>query len=233
MQRKTPGNPNQPVSQADFNKLDLTRFCVPVQGIFYRIHGLNPSTSKPWEPLHFSKRQASRFDPAGGPGTLFLGSSLGGALMEVFDDSWGPIGSPSRSLTSAQLYEWWVTLVWVPHARLFDARGPNLSKIGTDQQMVSGRYSTSRRWALRMCRHPGAIDGILYPSRHNSVDWNVALFRRGWFLPERFDAALDYPVPALTAGAAPNKLAYGWALQLARHPRLRDTLLELEVAVLP
>lgn len=153
--------------------------------------------------------------------------------MEVFDDSWGPIGTSSRSLTSSQLYEWWVTLVWVPRVMLFDARGPNLSKIGTDQQIVTGRHSTSRRWALRMCKHLGAIDGILYPSRHNPVDWNVALFRRGRFLPERFDAALDYPVPALTDGEATDRLAFGSALQLARHPRLRDALVELEVAILP
>ncbi|HWV99650.1 MAG TPA: RES family NAD+ phosphorylase [Candidatus Acidoferrum sp.] len=233
MQRKTPGNPNQPVSQAEFDKLDLKRFCVPVRGIFYRVHGLNPSTGKPFEPLHFSRRKASRFDPAGGPGTLHLGKSLTVALMEVFDDSWGPIGSSSRSLSATQLYEWWVTLVWVPQVMLFDARGQNPSKIGTDQQLVTGRHSTSRRWALRLVRHPSGIDGILYPSRHSSVDWNVALFRKANFLPERFDASLDYPVPALAAGATTDKLAYGSALQLARHPQLRDALVELEVSILP
>lgn len=233
MQRKTPGNPNQPVSQAEFDKLDLKRLCVPVRGIFYRIHGLNPSTGKPWEPVHFSRRKASRFDPAGGPGTLCLGKSLGAALMEVFDDLWGPIGSSSRSLTTAQLYEWWVTLVWVPQLMLFDARGQNLSKIGTDQQIVTGRHSTARRWALRLLRHPSGIDGILYPSRHSSADLNVALFRKANFLPERFDPALDYLIPALTAGAATDKLAYGSALQLAQHPQLLEALVELEVAILP
>ena len=38
---------------------------------------------------------------------------------------------------------------------------------------------------------------------------------------------------ALAAGATTDKLAYGSALQLARHPQLRDALVELEVAILP
>jgi len=218
--------------QADFHKLDLKPLCVPVGGVFYRVHGLDPSTGNPFHPIHFSKRGTSRFDPIRGIGTLCLGKSLTVALMEVFDDSWGAVGTPSRALTAAQLGEWWVTLVWVPQVHAFAALGNNLSKIGTDQQLVTGRHSTSRRWALRLLRHPATLDGILYPSRHTTNEFNVALFRRSQFLPEVFDPALAMPFPSLSSGMG-GRLAYGPAVQLAQHPQLDETLRELEVAVLP
>ena len=232
MPKKTPGRPNPPPPQADFDKLDLKRFCVPLGGIFYRVHGREPSTGNPFHPIHFSRRGTSRFDPTRGIGTLCVGKSLPVALMEVFDDSWGAVGAPSRALTATRLGEWWVTLVWVPQVQVFEARGANLSKIGTDQQLVTGRHSTARRWALRVMRHPGALDGILYPSRHTTNDFNVALFQRPQFLPAVFDPALAIPFPTLSAGPG-GALAYGPPLQLAQHPERDLALRELEVAVLP
>ena len=208
MRKKTPGKIHPPPPQTDFDKLDLKRLCVPVGGIFYRVHGLDPSTGNPFPPIHFSRRGTSRFDPTGGIGTLCVGKSLAVALMEVFDDSWGAVGTPSRALTATQLGAWWVTLVWVPQVHAFEARGANLSKIGTDQQLVTGRHSTARRWALRLLRHPAALDGILYPSRHTTNDFNVALFRRSQFLPGVFDPALAIPFPSLSAGMA-GRVAYG------------------------
>ena len=125
-----------------------------------------------------------------------------------------------------------MTLVWVPQVHAFAAFGNNLSKIGTDQQLVTGRHSTARRWAQRLLRHPATLDGILYPSRHTTNEFNVALFRRSPFLPELFDPALAMPFPSLSSGMS-GRLAYGPAVQLAQHPQLDDTLRELEVVVLP
>lgn len=42
------------------------------------------------------------------------GQMLAGVLLEVFDDLWGPVNTPSRSLTKTQLREWWITLAAVP-----------------------------------------------------------------------------------------------------------------------
>jgi hypothetical protein len=153
--------------------------------------------------------------------------------MEVFDDSWGAVGTTTRSLTATQLREWWVTLVWLPQVRLLDGRGDNLSKLGTDLQLVTGRHSTARRWALRIARHPACLDGILYPSRHTTDGFNVALFKRQKFLPEVHDRGLTLPAPGLLDPAHVHRLAYGSATLLARHPDLQATLKALEVAILP
>jgi hypothetical protein len=103
MPKKTPGKLNSPPTQAEFDKLPLANLCGPVKGVFYRLHSLNPASGKAWPALFFSQRGATRFDPATGVGTLYIGSSLVGALMEMFDDRWGPLGDSSRSLTEPEL----------------------------------------------------------------------------------------------------------------------------------
>lgn len=231
--RKTPGRPLSPPARAEFNRLDLDRYCCRVQGVYYRVHGRNPATGRPYGPIHFSQRGASRFDPIRGPGTLCLGNLLAIALMEVFDDSWGAVGTTARALTRTQLREWWVTLVWLPEVRLLDGRGDNLSKLGTDLQLVTGRHSTARQWALRIARHPARLDGILYPSRHTTDGFNVALFKRPRFLPEVHDGGLTLPAPGLSYPANVDRLAYGAATLLGLHPDLLATLSALEVAILP
>lgn len=112
---------------------------------------------------------------------MCVGTSLAGALMEKFDDSWGPSGDPSRSLTEMQLNEIWETLIYLPDVELFDATGGNPSKIGVDGQIATGEYTITREWALLMMRHPDAIDGILFPSRHDLQRRNIALFERPRF----------------------------------------------------
>jgi hypothetical protein len=161
MPKKTPGKLNPPPPAAEFNKLPLYSWCGLREGFYLRLHRVNRSTGKPWHPIHFSRRGASRFDPPTGPGTLYVGESIGGILLEVFDDSWGAVGSLSRCLTRAQLNEWWVTLVAVPPVNLFYAHGIALSKIGTDVQLLSGDHATAREWALRLAEHPLCIDGRL------------------------------------------------------------------------
>src|ERR1700684_3015800 len=106
MPKKTPGKVNAPPDQAEFDRLPISRFCRQIDGIFYRLHSINPTTSKPWPPLHFSKRGNTRFDPTAGIGTLCVAKTLSGALMEIFDDQWGAVETLERSLTSRQLKEW-------------------------------------------------------------------------------------------------------------------------------
>lgn len=185
MPKKTPGSINPPPDQAQFDELPLRQLCRTVEGRFYRLSSLNPKTGQPWPAIHFSSRGHTRFDPRDGTGTLYLGETLTGIIMETFDDQWGPVGSIGRSLTARQLTEWWVTLVSLPTVQLFDATGQNLSKVGADAQLVTGAYEQSRPWALRMMRHPAQIDGILYVSRHDVQKRNVALFRR-----ERFKSVI-------------------------------------------
>ncbi len=235
MAKKTPGKLNQPPVQADFDGIDLERFCRPVEGVFYRLHETHPATGMAWPPLHFSKRGNSRFDPRGGVGALCIGQTLVGAMMEVFDDHWGPVGSIGRSVTEAQLRQTWVTRVSLPLVKIFDATGANLSKIGTDAQLLTGRYGTTRKWAARMMAHQDQIAGVLYRSRHDLDRINVALFQRNAFLPAVLDPGLR---PFAPNGWKRNSshgsaLVHSEALRLRDHPELADGLRELQVARLP
>jgi hypothetical protein len=232
MPLKTPGKLNSPPPQAAFDKLPLARWCAQRQGVYYRLHGLNGTTGKPWPPVHFSRAGTSRFDPVDGPGTLYVGETLAGVLLEVFDDSWGSVNSPTRSLTRAQLNQWWVTLVAVPSVTMFFAHGINLSKIGTDIQLLAGDHAVSRRWASRLIAHPFKVDSIYYPSRHDGAEHNLAIFnRRGW-QGARLDGSLVFGKRKIKVDPK-GAIVHGPSVLLRRHPELQRALTILEVAILP
>jgi hypothetical protein len=235
MPKKTPGKLNAPPAQAAFDRLPLVSFCKSVKRVFYRLHGLNSATGGPWPPVFFGHADRTRFDPGQGLGTLYLGGTLAGVLMELFDDRWGPLGDRSRRLTRTELGRWWVTLVATPAVTVFEASGPNLSKVGTDLQLLSGDHATARTWALRIMSHPAGVDGILYGSRHDDTQQNLALFNRAGLLPCLPDAALLPPAARHGPGPANavGPLVCGPAILLRNHPELKAALQSLEVAVLP
>ncbi len=164
-----------------------------------------------------------------------MGETLDGVLLEIFDDSWGAVNSPTRSLTKTQLQEWWVTLIAVPSVTLFDARKNHLSKIGTDAQLLSGDHATSREWALSLARHPLKVGGLYYPSRHDGGHCNLAVFRQRVWPPERFASRLKGPAPMHGSWKfkSTDPLVYGPPVLLRDHPDLQLALMHLEVAVLP
>jgi hypothetical protein len=235
MALKTPGKLNAPVPQADFDKLPLAKWCTALRGVFYRLHSLDPTTGQAWHPIYFSRAGRTRFDPINGSGTFYVGETLSGVSMEVFDDMWGAVGSITRSLTRAQLQEWFVTLVAMPSVILFEAHKGNLSKVGTDLQLLSGDHALSREWALSLGQHPSRIDGIYYPSRHDNGRFNLAIFKQRAWLVEQLDATLLPPATAHIGRIIDDKgpIFYGPAILLRDHPELRSSLIELEVAVLP
>ncbi|MDB6153929.1 MAG: hypothetical protein JWL90_2382 [Chthoniobacteraceae bacterium] len=155
--------------------------------------------------------------------------------MELFDDHWGPVGSLGRSVTELTLAETWVSLVSLPRVTLLDATGANLSKLGTDAQLLTGNYSTTRKWAASLMRHPDQIEGILYRSRHDPDRLNVALFERDILLPVACDPGFT---PEMIGSwrrkaAYGSGLIYGPAMTLRDHPKLNQSLVELQVARLP
>lgn len=234
MGKKTAGKLNQPPSQADFNTIALGGLCRNITGVFYRLHSTDP-TGNAWPPVHFSKRGNSRFDPTTGIGTLCVAASLAGAMMEVFDDHWGPVASIGRSVTEQQLSQTWITRVSLPNVNLFDATGANLSKIGTDAQLLTGKYTTTRKWTKRVMEHPQQVDGVLYRSRHDLDRLNVALFQRAAFLPATLDPALQAFEPDSWSRKAGHGrvLVHGNAIRLRDHPDLTPALIELQVARVP
>jgi hypothetical protein len=182
----------------------------------------------------FGRADRSRFDPAKSPGTLYLGGTLAGVLMELFDDRRGHLGDRSRSLTRTELGQWWVTLVATPAVTVFEASGPNLSKIGTDLQLLSGDHATAREWALRIMSHPAGVGGTLSGSRHDDTQQNLALFNRAGLLPCLPDAGLLLPAARHGPGPANavGQLVCGPAIRLHNHPELKAVLQSLEVAIL-
>ena len=235
MLKKIPGKLNPPSSAIKFNLLPLDNYCRSVKDVFYRLHAFNQLTKAPWPPIFFGCEGRSRFDPTGGTGTLYLGSTLAGVLMEIFDDRWGPLGDKSRSLTAAELNQWWVTLVATPTVKVLEAHGSNLSKIGTDLQLLSGDHEMARVWALRVLRHPSNVGGILYSSRHDTTQRNLALFHRPGLGSPVHDASLQPPRAAHGQGPAKasGPLVHGSAVRLCDRPELGVALRSLEVAILP
>jgi len=235
MPKKTPGKLKPPPAQRAFNRLPVRNWCATVRGVFHRLHSLDPATGRPRRPVSFSQRGHTRFDPVKGVGTLCLGESLSGVLLEVFDDRWGSVGDITRSLTKTELEEWWVTLVAVPAMTAFEAHKTNLSKLGTDLQLVSGDHAVAREWALRLMRHPAAVEGIQYPSRHDDSRVNLALFQVPRLLPEQYDDSVLPPAAAhaLLASRGQGRLVYGPAVLLRDHPELDASLRELEIALIP
>lgn len=155
--------------------------------------------------------------------------------MELFDDHWGSVGSIGRSVTERTLTETWVSLVGVYDAQLFDATAGNLSKVGTDAQLLTGDYATTRDWSLRMMQHPAQIDGVYYRSRHDPARLNGALFGRNKFVPPILDADLIFAGIGAWARRPVHGLAliYGPAIRLRDHPLLDQCLVELQVGRLP
>lgn len=237
MPRTTPlkaaGKVAKPPPQTAFDKIPLSKYCRTETGVFRRLHVLKPGTKGPWPAVYFSVKDATRFDPAGGVGTMCVGQSLGGAMMEKYDDFWS---HEERSLTEGQLKETWETVIYLPPVTLFDCSGRNnLSNIGVDAQLYTGEYPGTRVWALRMMSHPDLIDGIWFPSRHDPSRQNIALFQRTRFTNPHHDANLT--VPNLKNWTPPPahaaRLIYGPAQLLATHPEIDDTMVELRVIQLP
>ena len=83
--------------------------------------------------------------------------------------------------------------------------------------------------------HPARIDGIYYPSRHDDIRRNLALFRREHFLPAQPEPRLTPLAHDLAAFGAreDGPLLYGPPICLREHPQLHAALVELEVGLLP
>ena len=233
MAKKIPGKLNEPPPETEFNQLEIAKFCKPKSGILYRLHSTDLSTGKPWEPVFFSKRGATRFDPTDGVGTLYVAKSLAGAVLEIFDDRWGPVGSIERTFTKSELETWWVTLIDLPTSSMFETMGINLSKIGTDTQLLSGDHATAREWALRLMNHPDRIGGISYASRHDHTKDNLAVFLRAGLMPQIYDANLaSNNVSGWQREAHHGTvIVNGPAIRLGTHPELKMVVMELEVGI--
>lgn len=237
MSKKAPGKPEKipgllqaPPAAEEFGKVPLGKYCRPVEGVFYRLHQRHRSA------VFFSREGSSRFDPPEGPGTFYVAGSLAGAILEIFDDHWGPVGSPNRSLTQSELQTWCVTLVSLPKLTVFDTgRRAALSKVGTDAQLITGDHATARRWARRFAEHPAEIDGIRFASRHDHIKRNLAIFQRASLLPACEDRNLlaDKSTEWKRLKRYGSRVVFGPPVLLSDHPGLMKALIDLEAGIVP
>jgi hypothetical protein len=161
-----------------------------------------------YDPLHFGKSGDGRFTaPAGEYGILYVASDEHAAFIETFG-RWETTGRvPGWNVVSrVELAERHRALVTTSRPlRLVDLTGSGLTRIGADNRLSDGSYTTSRRWALAFHQHPGQPDGMRYRTRHD---------------PSRFAAAIfDRAAPALRA----SRLG---SLADPAHERLRVAILE-------
>jgi hypothetical protein len=134
-----------------------------------------------YDPIYFATSGPGRFTaPAGEYGILYVGADEQTAFIETF----GRRETTGRLLgqnivTRAELLERPRALVSMRRPlRLVDLTGVGLARIGADNRLSDGSYSTSRRWALAFYLHPSQPDGVRYRSRHDPSRIIIAIFER-------------------------------------------------------
>lgn len=163
---------------------------------------LPTTTIAPYTPLYRSHstthtaeyfnhtRKGYRFSaPNGEYGILYsaidmeAGNGMEGAFVEglVYD----ALLQRARTFARTKLAEKQLSICTMSGPlRLLDLTGRGLAQIGRDNKLTVGSLRGTNRFGLQVFNHPAALDGILYPSRHNIDLRSVALFNRP-SLPER------------------------------------------------
>ena len=134
-----------------------------------------------YHPIYFATSGAGRFTaPAGEYGVLYVGADERTAFIEAF----GRRETTGRLLgqnfvTRSELAERPRALVATSRPlTVVDLTGAGLARIGADNRLSDGSYTTSRRWALAFYQHPSQPDGIRYRSRHDPSRHVIAIFDR-------------------------------------------------------
>jgi hypothetical protein len=176
---------------------ELERFVVTApEHVVWRFHGHDKATYLPFGPIFFSEREDSRWDFKGDPlvtnsgGTLCLGKTFAGALMEYFDRDWpgfleakGSVLAKQRALFAHDLTHVYVTRIRIPKGlKLFDLTKPGaMNAIGfkLDAWLTATKeYKDTRPWS-RWFSQCGKIDGLIFSSRPGGAQvMNYVLFNR-------------------------------------------------------
>lgn len=141
---------------------------VPKTQQWVRIH------LRDYAPMYFGSSRENRFDSNEGTfGVLYLARQLSGSFVEVF------CRAKEHNVSRTRLSQYHVAEFRASrNLKLIDLAGKGLVKMGLDARLASGSYATSQSWSQAFYEHPGAADGILYPSRHDPKQQLAALFDR-------------------------------------------------------
>ena len=149
---------------------------------------------------YFGRAASNRFDDYRPPkskrfGTCYFGLTLSVAFAETVLHDEFPVGGhfavPPEKLESRYVVRFSGT-----NLTLADLTGAALKRSGAASSISSiAPYGLPQRWSVAIHRHPQAVDGILYMSRHMNSEKAVVLFDRVMpkVSPARYVPLLDYP----------------------------------------
>jgi len=143
--------------------------------VLYRAH------TPPRSALFFGPNPGSppthRFhSPDGRFRTCFVGLSDKAAFAEGVLHGPVPTGIVSPATLAARAI---AEMVVVESIRAVSMYGKFLMRLGATATVTHGDdYALSQAWAKAIHDHPGAVDGILYTSRHDETTHSLALFDR-------------------------------------------------------
>jgi len=157
----------------DLHARALPLFEIAAGTDFYRVHRSDRG------PIFFGPGRDSppiyRFDPQSGRfGILYAAIAPDAALIETLLRNPQRLGIDYSEIAGRSL----AVLSASRDLRLVDARGANLSRLGTTAALATGPYGPCAAWADALFDHPERPDGILYTSRHNPDEACIALFER-------------------------------------------------------
>lgn len=189
----------------------------------WRLHGHDAKTGRPYDPVHFSKADTSRWNSSGGPGVLCVGRTFAGSLLEYFSRDWPSVLEPSggllgkrRALSYTEQSETYATRLKTPSGlRLYDlTKVGALHSLGLDALILTTKdYHLTRPWSqwFSNCLD---LDGLVYSSRPGGARvTNYVFFQR-----PGLKAKLES-----TAGGAKSLL--GYKTQLKRAARQLNIIL--------
>ncbi len=174
---------------------------------FVRIH------RKAHPPIFYSpgqgKQPLGRFDSAAGRfGVLYMAVDLAGAFVETV------LRNPQRRLVAiADIENRSLSVLACSRAlRLVELHGAGLQRLGVDNAITTGPYTTPGLWADALYSHPDRPDGICYASRHDPDSRCVALFERADL--EIMVASEGVPLMKMSSEVAAVLRRYGKGLEI-------------------
>jgi RES domain len=162
-----PGPHPDPPSDLRLRKLPIVEF----GDVLHRTHRRDRTA------VFFGRSGRNRFDdPQNEYGVLYAARDPYGAFIETFGQSTGNASISTAGLARYSL----ARLAAQRPLRLLDITASgSLARIGADGRLFAGEHSVAQSWSRALYEHPyAAIDGILYPARHDPNCSAMAIFDR-------------------------------------------------------
>lgn len=155
-----------------------------LQTVLVRPSSLWRVTRRASDEPYFGRTGANRFDDPSRSapsrfGTCYLGTSLLVAIAETVLHDEMPVGGRFFVAHPEVAERWCVRFRGGQPLTLANLTGaPLKALVGSGALSTVTSYEMPQRWSRALHRHPGAIDGLLYMSRHVNDEAAVVVFDR-------------------------------------------------------